>query len=196
MLSNIYRTSLVSLALGLLTTACTQSNPIVPSRQNPPLLSTYQSVWINASWIGGRTGPPLDSRSEVPPEASKAGRLCAPSTLLLENHGTRFLDLLGSVVRNSFVVYNNCSITQELVLCVSAGSGGGGGKIPVCNQVARTTPLSRLYPVSLAPGNNGIRSATWENTSANLDINLFYCAEGTVFTAGLISGANATDCLK
>ena len=36
-----------------------------------PSKTTYKSVWINATWSGGRTGTPLESKAETPPAATR-----------------------------------------------------------------------------------------------------------------------------
>jgi hypothetical protein len=171
----------------LLASGCTKSGPTGPSSN----LKIYKSVWINASWVGGAAGPPVNVKSETP--ANWEGTLCQPSSLLMENHSTRYQSVLGANVRNELVIYNNCTHPRDLYICVTAG--GTERNFPTCNTDPRTTPPSRLYIGNLDAANNGIRSYIEETTSANLDINIFYCADGSSFAAGVIPGTNATDCM-
>jgi hypothetical protein len=154
---------------------------------------TYQSVWINASWNGGRTGPPLSSRTSGP--GNFTGSYCPPNSMILENHSSRYQDVFSNSA-SVLVFKNTCSGSANLLVCVTSGSGGNFSELPVCNTDPRTTPLSRLASVTMGPNGSGLQSTTWKETGVNLDLNIFYCGAGDAFTAGVISGANPTDCLQ
>jgi hypothetical protein len=155
--------------------------------------TTYQSVWINATWNGGRTGSPLSSRTYGP--GSFTGSYCPSSSLILENHSSRYQDVFSNSP-SVLVFKNTCTGSANLLVCVTAGSGGNFSEFPVCNVDPRTTPLSRLASVDMGPNGSGLQSTTWRETGVNLDLNIFYCGAGDAFTAGVISGANPTDCLQ
>jgi hypothetical protein len=156
-------------------------------------LTTYRSVWINASWNGGRTGSPSSSETDGP--GSFTGSYCPLNSLILENHSSRYQSVFSNS-RDVLVFKNSCNLPADLLVCVSAGSGGNSSEFPVCNTDPRTTPLNRLASVNMGPNGNGIQSTTWRQTGLNLDLNIFYCGAGDVFTAGAVSGANPTDCLQ
>jgi hypothetical protein len=170
-------------------TACDALNPTKPDPVTP-VIKTYASTWISASWSGGRTGSPLDSRAV----SSTHGGMCPASSLLLENHSTRF-QYLFSWSNQVLVFYNNCTAAASLLVCATSGTGGNGSEFPVCDQDPRTTPLSRMAIIDMGPADNTIRSATWRQTGPNLDINIFYCAPGDPFALG-VSGSKPTDCLQ
>ena len=90
---------------------------------------TFKSVWITASWTGGRTGRPLNSRGIDPLAGTCLGRLCFSSSLTLENHPESDLTVDG----NGFYVRNSCSTApSDVAFCRTAGSGGGPSSIPIC----------------------------------------------------------------
>ncbi len=158
-----------------------------------PLLNTYQSVWINADWSGGATGPPLTLKAVTP--VSSGASLCPATSLILENHSTRFKAFF-SFSDEGLVFKNNCTSPANLLVCASAGSGGNFSEFPVCNVDPRTTPLSRLSAINLAAFTNDLSSMRWAETGLNLNLNIFYCGVGDAFAAGVISGANVTDCIQ
>ena len=172
----------------LVMTACSNFLPTEESG-----LTTYQSVWINASWSGGRTGSPLSSRTYGP--GSFTGSYCPASSLILENHSSRYESVF-SHSRSVLVFKNTCTSSANLLVCATAGSGGNSSEFPVCNTDPRTTPLSRLVAVDMGPNGSGLQSTTWRQTGLNIDLNIFYCGAGDAFAAGVISGANPTDCLE
>jgi hypothetical protein len=175
---------LLPIALAALTTTtCTPASP-------DDFYDVVPAIWIQARWAGGAAGPPSNSSSDVPSKTAAAAPYCPPSSIILENHGTRFL-YLESSARNELIIYNNCNAALELAVCVTAGSGGGGSFLPICSQAPRLTPLSNLNFYSLDS-----RQHRPETTPANLDINIFYCPGDLIFAAGVIPGANASDCVK
>ncbi len=159
----------------------------------PSKIPTYESIYINASWSGGRTGTPLSVRTYGP--GSFTGSYCPSESLILENHSTRYQ----SVFSNSasvLVFKNTCGQPANLLVCVSAGSGGNSSEFPVCNTDPRTTPLSRLASVNMGPSSSGLQSTTWRTTGVNLDLNIFYCGVGDSFALGAVPGANPTNCIE
>jgi hypothetical protein len=152
-----------------------------------PTKSTYKSVWINASWSGGRTGTPLASTADSP--VDYVGSLCPANALLLENHTTRYAAFPNGDI---LIVTNNCTIPIEYVaICRTAGSGGSASSIPVCATDPRQTPVSNFNVHRLGRGSPD----PWGTTSLNLDINVFYCAQSSHLNFGEISGKPPTDCV-
>jgi hypothetical protein len=149
--------------------------------------TTYQSVWINASWSGGRTGTPLSSKAVTPNDY--VGSLCPANALLLENHTTKYPAFpFGDIL----IVTNNCTIVIDYVaICRTSGSSGTASTLPVCATDPRQTPASRLNIHRLG------RSTPdpWGSTSVDLDINVFYCAQGSHLNLGEVSGKAPTDCV-
>src|SRR5262245_13500543 len=130
-----YALVVVTVACGLFVASCSKLT------EPTDVLKTYRSVWINASWTGGRTGPPLNVKTDGP--GSFSGSYCPPSALILENHSTRFKNIW-SWADQTLVFKNTCTAPVEMAACVSAGTGGNSSEFPVCNTDPRTTPLSRL----------------------------------------------------
>lgn len=157
-----------------------------------PTITTYRSVWINASWSGGATGSPLSSETDIP---TFNGSYCPPASLDLQNHSSKYQSVFSNSL-TTLVFKNACTQSASLLVCVTAGSGGNFSDFPVCNVDPRTTPLSRLMVISLGPNSSGVQSMTWVPTGVNLDVNIFYCGVGDTFTAGAISGTNPTDCIQ
>jgi hypothetical protein len=87
-------------------------------------------------------------------------------------------------------------VAAELLACITYPGTGNDSEFPVCNIDPRTTPLSRLASVSMGPSDSGFQSTTWRETGIDLDLNVFYCGDGDTFAAGVVSGANPTDCLE
>lgn len=172
----------------LMMTACSAPSPSAPSA-----IRTYQSVYINAYWTGGRTGSPTDSLAVGP--GSFSGTYCPASSLIVENHSSRYQSVFSNS-RDVLVFKNTCSASANLLVCVSAGSGGNFSEFPICNTDPRTTPASRLASVNMGPNDSGLQSTTWRTTGVNLDVNIFYCGIGDSFTLGVVPGANPTDCIE
>jgi hypothetical protein len=158
-----------------------------------PLLRTYGSTHINANWSGGATGNPISTKSVVPTDNTASN--CPPNSIDLQNHGTKYQNILGNITTTQLVLANNCTSPVTLLACVSAGSGSGVNTLPVCNTDPRTTPASRLQVFELAAAGNGIRSLGLVNSPNNIDVNVFYCGVGDTFTLGVVAGAQPTDCL-
>ena len=152
-----------------------------------PGKTTYRSVWINAGWTGGRTGTPLTSTADTPNDF--VGSLCPANSLLLENHTTRYAAFPNG---DFLIVTNNCTIAIEYVaICRTAGSGSTAATLPLCATDPRQTPASNLNIHRLGRGSPD----PWGTTSVNLDINVFYCAQGSRLNLGEISGKAPTDCV-
>jgi len=149
---------------------------------------TYQSLWINASWSGGRTGTPLESKGVTP--TGIIGSYCPVNSVVLLNHyatyGPQGLD-------NSLVINSNCSsLIMEVALCATAGSGGTGNSFGICGVDPRKTSPNNLLIYPLPP--NSTRNP-WGRTGLSLDVNIFYCATGSHMNLGEVSGKDATDCV-
>jgi hypothetical protein len=168
--------------------ACLTACSGITDALTAPSKTTYKSVWINATWTGGRTGTPLESKAETPP--SYVGSLCPANSILMENHTTRYAAFpFGDIL----ILTNNCTIAIEYVaICRTAGSGSTAGSIPVCATDPRQTPGSNLKIHRLGSG----VPDPWGTTSVNLDINVFYCAKGSHLNLGELSGKAPTDCVE
>lgn len=168
-------------------TACEASDEVLSPEPPAPAARRFQAVWINASWSGGRTGTPLGVKAVSP--SSFFGRLCPASSLVMENHSTRFPGF-GST--DILVISNNCTIPVLIAVCATAGSGGSGSSLPVCAIDPRKTPLNR---VKIARLSGGGQPEPLGQTSRNLDINVFFCSDISTFNWGKVPGADPTDCV-
>lgn len=150
--------------------------------------TTYKSVWINASWSGGRTGTPLSSTADSP--TNFVGSLCPANALLLENHTTKYPPFPSGDI---LIVTNNCTVViDEVAICRTSGSSGGtAATLPVCAVDPRQTPSGNFNIHRLGRGTPD----PWGTTSVNLDINIFYCAQGSHLNFGQVSGKAPTDCV-
>jgi hypothetical protein len=170
-------------------TSCGASSPTSPAA---PKIKTYPAISIYAYWSGGAVGGPTDSRGDVP---NFTGTYCPANSLVLENHSTRYQ----SVFSNStqvLVFKNLCAEPANLLVCVSAGSGGNFSEFPICNIDPRTTPASRLMPINMGPNTSGLQSTTWREAGLALSLQIYYCGVGDTFTLGAVPGTNPTDCLQ
>ena len=68
-------------------TACAAFSPSAPT-SSASKITTYQSIWINADWSGGRTGSPLETKTVGP--GAFTGSYCPANSLILENHSARY----------------------------------------------------------------------------------------------------------
>lgn len=180
------------LTMAGLITSCGGGGSADSSSSSAPQFKTYEAIYIHASWGGGATGPPINSKGIVPPNFTRS--YCPPNLLDLQNHNQVYASLFGDT-SSDLVFANRCSAPIDLLVCASAGSGSPPSAFPICNIDPRTTPMSRLKIINLGAAGNGTRSAFWETSPLSLDLNIFYCGVGDTGTAGLIPGANPTDCL-
>ena len=151
--------------------------------------TTYPSIWINASWLGGRTGTPLQSMGVTPNNI--IGSYCPANSLTLLNHDANYY---AQGMDGGLVVTNNCTVRIfEAAVCRTAGSSGGvSGGLGICAIDPRKTSPQNLVVEVLAPGS---RFNYYGNTSIDLNVNLFYCATGSHMNLGEIAGKDATDCI-
>jgi hypothetical protein len=169
--------------------SCGALSPTSPAASK---IKTYPAISLYAYWSGGAAGGPSDSRFDVP---NFTGTYCPLNSLVLENHSTRYQ----SVFSNStqvLVFKNLCAESANLLVCVSAGSGGNFSEFPICNIDPRTTPASRLMPINMGPNTSGLQSTTWREAGLALSLQIYYCGVGDTFTLGAVPGANPTDCLQ
>ncbi len=149
---------------------------------------TYPSIWINASWSGGRTGTPLESKAVTP--SNIIGSYCPASALTFLNHYATYA-LQG--LDGGLVVNNNCTVLiYEAAICNTAGSGGIANSFGICGTDPRKTSRNNVLIIPLPSSS----TRNWfGNTSPNLDVNLFYCATGSHLNFGEVAGKDPTDCV-
>ena len=165
-----------------------------PTSPVGPTIKTYKAIWINSLWEGGQTGEASNTKAVGIP-SNFTGTYCPVNSLILENHSSRYQAVFSNS-RNVLVFKNTCNENANLMVCVSAGSGGNFSEFPICNVDPRTTPASRLAQVNMGPNNSGIQSTTWREAGLGLSLNVFYCGVGDTLTLGAVSGADPTDCFK
>lgn len=150
---------------------------------------TYPSIWIYASWSGGRTGTPLESKAVTP--NTIIGSYCLASSLVPLNHYAGYA-LQG--LDQGLVVDSDCtSSIYELAACNTAGSGGTGNSMGICGTDPRKTSPSNLLIIPLAALSK--RNGYFGRAGLNLDVNLFYCAAGSHLNLGQVAGKDPTDCV-
>ncbi|MBZ5555740.1 MAG: fibronectin type III domain-containing protein [Acidobacteriia bacterium] len=159
---------------------------------------TFPAVWVNASWVGGRTGTPLSSKGIDPP--SHFGALCPASSLLLENHPSYdpFLDLDFPGSGTLYATFSGCTpLPSNLAMCRTSGSGGGSSNIPTCSSDPRTTPASNVVPIQHI---GTVHTPIGTATPINFDVNIFWCSDQSeinVFRAvGRLTTAANLDCVE
>jgi hypothetical protein len=150
---------------------------------------SFKSVWITASWSGGRTGSPLNSRGIDPLAGTFFGSLCLANsvTLTLEDHPERAT----SEGQRELWAASSCG-PMTVAFCRTAGSGGGASSIPICAVDPKETPFNNVY---LAPR---IGSRTYIGTAPpSFDINVFWCSSTSHINAlgTLVSGVPRMDCV-
>lgn len=131
-----------------------------------PKTQYYQAAWIFASWSAGRTGTPLDEKSQAP--VNFPGSLCPPNSIVLENWAS---DTQGAVRAT-----NTCTITVSVAYCVASGSGSpipAGSTLQVCAQDPLKTPLLSLSFMTILPGTREVLGITGKN----LALDVFYCSD-------------------
>jgi hypothetical protein len=151
---------------------------------------TYPSIWIYASWSGGRTGTPLESKAVTP--SNIIGSYCPANSLVPLNHSTS--SALPPGYDQGLVVQSNCtSLISEVAACNTAGTGGTANSMGTCGVDPRKTSSSNLLILPLPPLSK--TTGYYGRTSLNLDVNLFYCATGSHMNLGEVSGKDPTDCV-
>lgn len=152
---------------------------------------TFPAVWVNAQWIGGRTGTPLTSKGIDP--VNPFGLLCPANSLVFENHPPVI-----NFNEDQLTVTNNCHRQiLAFAVCRTAGSGGGASTIPICAIDPRQTPLSNVY--SLVVGSTTNRQPLGQ-TPIDFDVNVFWCSDTSVINAFLgsnrVTTAAMMDCVE
>lgn len=174
-------------ALLAVTTGCTSFDSLVAPTESR---QSFAAVWVSASWSGGRTGTPLESRGVFP--TTYVGALCPASSLRLENHVTTYSAFpLG----DALILTNLCGNVLYVAVCRTSGASGGGATIPVCATDPRQTPRSNLNVYRLSPG----IAQPVGTTSVNLSVEVFWCGTGSDFNFSVAtpkSGAAPTDCVQ
>ncbi len=150
-------------------------------------LTSYQSASITATWLGGATGMPLQSKSFFP--STYSGSLCPATSIELENHSGTYTQIFGDV--NILVLVGHCTVGIDIAMCAAAGSGGGATDLPTCSTDPTQTPESNLYFTHVSPNSpNPVGT-----TPVNLTVVVFWCSGGSSFNLGQKSSAASTDCI-
>lgn len=170
----------------ILFSGCSGVSPTTPAAA---LVKTYEPVWINVIWDGGRTGAP-EFRSVGP--GNFTGTYCLPTSLILENHSSRYLSVFSNS-QSVLVFKNTCTRPLDMLVCQVEGDRS---EFPLCNDTAVTTPLSRMAVVNLGPNDSGLQSTTFRETGVRVNLNIFYCGQGDAFAGGVIPGVLPTDCVQ
>lgn len=151
--------------------------------------TTWPAVWVSATWSGGRTGTPLNSRGIDPP--THTGNLCPAKVLTLENHPAEYSYY---PFGTEFVGTNNCTAVIEIAYCRTAGSGGGSADVPVCATDPRQTAESNLkFARILSASDHHLLALT---TPVDFDIQVFWCSDDSTFNLGAVKGVAQTDCVQ
>ncbi|MEA3246104.1 MAG: hypothetical protein U9Q74_08085 [Gemmatimonadota bacterium] len=153
---------------------------------------TFPAVWVHASWSGGRTGTPLESKGVFP--ANYFGAVCPANSVVLENHTTKYAAFpFGDIL----LLSNTCGNIIWVAVCRTSGSGGvASPSIPTCSPDPRDTPGDH-FNIQRLSGAGG--PYPFGNTPINLDVEVFWCGTGSDFNFSVSkprSGAKATDCVE
>lgn len=149
----------------------------------------FPATWVSASWGGGRTGSPLNSRGIDPP--TWFGLLCPAKALVLQNHPEN--DTFESIGGAFYVSNVSCTPTiRNAFACRTAGSGGGASQIPVCAVDPRQTLATNMTWIPSVGS-----SRTYVGSSpVNFDINIFWCSDLSRMNFGTYPTLNQTDCIE
>lgn len=175
----------------LLFVLCLSGCPSISDSLSPTAgKKTYPSIWIYASWGGGRTGTPLQSTAVTP--NTIIGAYCPANSLVLLNHSTS--STLPPGYDQGFLVQSNCtSLISEVAACNTAGSGGTANSMGICGTDPRKTSANNLLILPLPPLSK--TTGYFGRTSLGLDVNVFYCATGSHMNLGEVAGKDPTDCV-
>ena len=174
------RAALAVVALSLLAIACAAPGTTSTSTSPPatvPSVTLYSAVEITASWQGGATGSPTQTKAFIP--STHPGQLCPATTLtLLYNaHGS------------DLQIGDGCSIPISYAVCFPQGAGqlvtANGG-----SATCATDPLQTSFNQFLFGGvSTGPVVDTAISLPANPSLILFYCDTGSTFTAPPLSSS-------
>lgn len=151
-----------------------------------PAIVTTQSIWVSASWGGGRTGTPLESKGVTPNNLN--GAYCPATSVLLYNHTS---PIAGWASFGGLILKNNCNVPVSYLVCATAGGSSSNG-IPSCAVDPRMTLIGNMISVDLGAG----EFTYVGNTSLDAGVNVFYCPSSNQFTLGIVKSAAPTDCWK
>jgi hypothetical protein len=160
-------------------------------------ISTTQSIWISASWSGGRTGTPLESKGVTPNNLN--GSYCPANSVQLYNHGSPipgWTNVAGLMIRNT------CTSPVHYLICSTSG-GSQVNSIPKCSIDPRQTPPGNMLTIDLGESDSKgcvgwvDRCYTYvANTQLDAGVNVFYCPTDSQFTLGVVDSDAPTDCWK
>jgi len=173
------RVALSVVACSLLMIACAApgTTSTSPSATTVPTVTLYSAVEITASWQGGATGSPTQTKAFTP--STHPGQLCPATTmtLLYNAHGS------------DLQIGDSCSIPISYAVCFPQGAGqlvAANGGSATCATDPLQTSFNQFLFGSVTTG-SAVDTAI--SLPANPSIILFYCDTGSTFTAPPLSSA-------
>jgi hypothetical protein len=140
-------------------------------RENPTGAFIPNGVWLYMSWSSAATGTPLDRQSTSDPSLT-TGSYCLPQDLTFTR---RFNNGVSGVYVSVL-----CNPAPVIYACVGKGSDPQPpGELQQCTVDPLNTPISQLHREALVFTGPGVVDIIYE-TSAVLDLKVFYCKAGTI----------------
>ena len=187
------RVFVVASAALLAAGGCSVTKITDPGNSGLETRRTFPAVWINASWTNGATGLPSRITSQSP--ATPFGQLCTPSQIVLENHTTKYANVPGDIL----LVGNGCSFLVAVAVCQTFGATGStASQIPYCDVEPRLTTGFNLSVQRIIAANTA-HPFPFGATPQTLEINLFFCSDGSDFNFAQLSPVKniaPTDCVE
>lgn len=159
------RTVMAVALLGLAASSC--------SVLDPSGGSSYEPVWITASWVVRAPNDLPGDRSDREPEEWK-GTLCPASSVILTNTNHESA---------TFTIKNNCTSTVSYALCINHGSDTQRNELGLCATDPLVTSFEQLTFTTLTPGPFG----NFYNSTRILTVQVFYCSSELQLSAPPIS---------
>lgn len=181
-----------------LLSACVGTGTLDPGTANTATDNrrAFQAVRISASWTGGKTGLPSSRTVTLP--VGFIGTLCAATDFVAENHPTQYATLPGGGAA-LFVVGSNCAQPTYVAVCRGGSSGAGQtSAFAACAADPRFTEGGTITMLRVA-ATSLTRPISFGETSATLDVELFFCSDRSAFNFTLSvpkAGVAPTDCVE
>ena len=156
----------------------------------------FPAVWISASWSAGVAGAPTAVSTVLP--SGYFGTLCAVSSLVIENHPTKYANLTGGGAQ-FLVIGSSCTLPVNLAVCRNVGSSGTTS--PPLGPCAAEPRQSLIENVQVQRVGAATTTApvAFGATSLNVAVEIFMCSDLSDFNFRLAApkfGVAQTDCVE
>jgi len=157
----------------------------------------FPAYRINASWSAGKTGLPSTTVPTPPPNGS-FGAICAPSTIVAENHPTQYPAFANGGAA-LLLVGSSCTSPVYIAICrTGVNAATQVSSFGKCADDPRLTEVANVAILRIGSATT-TRPLSFGETSAALDVVLFFCSNETDFNFALSKpkpGVAPTDCVE